>query len=148
LHKTLLAFTLLLILFGCADRKEYNKSIFNFSEFTTGIGGKEELNEQTVTYFITLDIKEGISIEAESIEPVLADWVGGTNAISEIVEKSVDENNIKIEAKVTYKSEALTNIDFEQMKDSIKGILFKTEQGEKYKVIRGSSLETEIVKIN
>jgi hypothetical protein len=148
LHKTLLAFTLLLILFGCADRKEYNKSIFNFSEFTTGIGGKEELNEQTVTYFITLDIKEGISIEAESIEPVLADWVGGKNAISEIVEKSVDENNIKIEAKVTYKSEALTNIDFEQMKDSIKGILFKTEQGEKYKVIRGSSLETEIVKIN
>lgn len=149
LSRLLVVFTLSLILFGCADRQENDNSIFNFSDFTIAIGGKEDFSEQSVTYFITLDIKEGISIEEESIELVFADWVGGTNSISEIVKKTIDKNNIKIEAKVTYKSGALANIDHEQMKDSIKGILFKTEQGEKYKVIRGSSsLETKIVKIN
>jgi hypothetical protein len=149
LSRLLVAFTLSLILFECADRQEYDNSIFNFSDFTIAIGGKEDFSEQTVTYFITLDIKEGISIEEDSIELALADWVRGTNTISEIVKKSIDKNNIKIEARVTYKSGAPANIDHEQMKDSIKGILFMTEHGEKFKVIRGSSsLEPKIVKIH
>jgi hypothetical protein len=149
LSRLLVAFTLTLILFGCTDTQEHYNSIFNFSEYTVAIGGKDDFSEQSVTYFLTLDIKEGISIEEESIELVLADWVAETNAISEIVKKTIDKYNIKIEAKVTYKSEVLATIEHEQMVDSIQGVLLKTDQGEKYKVIRGnSSLETKVVKIN
>ena len=143
MKKIIFFVVLIWLLAGCNNNthlKTENSTGFDVSGWNISMGGNEDFSEQYLTYHVFVSYKEGKEIKAESIEPLLANWVQERKLKHEITDVVESEGDVvEIEGKVTYNSKDLTKKEIASLDENdkaFKGLLFEDQDEIKYRVDR------------
>lgn len=139
------------LLGGCSAEPQTNEPLeVSLHEMTFSMEGDEELGHQLMTYDITLTHSKGLTINVDSIEPLIAGWIEERMLDHEIVElEKLEGNDLRIKGTVMFDSNELSKeemLELASQDESVQGILFRTVAGASYQAVKIGS-KTELIEI-
>lgn len=148
-----LIFTVLLVflLGACsADPQTSEPLEVSLNEMTFSMEGDEERGHQLMTYDITLTHSKGLTINVDSIEPLIAGWIEERMLDHEIVElEKLKDNDLRIKGTVMFDSNELSKeemLELASQDESVQGILFRSVAGASYQAVKIGT-KTELIEI-
>ncbi|QFT87469.1 hypothetical protein FIU87_02295 [Bacillus sp. THAF10] len=124
------------LLAGCNMETKASEPTLQISSMSVGLGGNEDETVQYVRYSMVLTYNESLKIKEDTLEPLVAGWIEERMIDHEVeTAEKLSKDQIKLEGKVTFDPTGLTKRDiitFEQIEDTIQGVIFETTTGENY----------------
>ncbi|MCA1322037.1 hypothetical protein LC085_19305 [Bacillus tianshenii] len=112
--------------------------------------GNEENGHQLMTYDITMSHSEGMTINVDSVEPLIAGWIEERIVEHDILElETLKDNLLRIKGTVLFDSSELSKKEMQELAsqdESVQGILFRTVAGASYQAVKIGS-KTELIEI-
>jgi hypothetical protein len=141
MRKIAIALCLLFLLTACNTMSETKASepLFEISSLSVGFGGNEDGTVQYVRYSMILTYGDELTIDDETVEPLVAGWIE-ERMLDHVIEtaQGIGKGQFKLEGKVTFDAKDLTKreiINLEKQEETIQGVVFETKNGRSYQAV-------------